>query len=107
MSEGRSLMFGEEPVKFSKDFNNFGFSLIFDRDHDYELRNEITVQIAFWTLCLRFNLSFWKPKKIRFKDNYGNSETIEFKKDFYWIKYFSFIALSAILGLCIRYYFTK
>ena len=104
MSETKGFIEDKKKLDFDFDYNNFGITLTYDRDNDYKLRNEITIQLMFWTLFLRFNFSFWKPKQVKFKDNYGNSETIVFKKDFYWVKYILFMATFLAIGLYLRYY---
>ena len=104
MSEVKGFIEDKKKLEFDADYNNFGITLTFDRDGSYKLRNEITLKIAFWTLFIRFNFSFWKPKKVTFKDTHGNSEVITFKRDLYWLKYISFMAICLAVALYVRYY---
>ena len=104
MSEIKGYIEDKKKLEFDSDYNNFGIILTYDRDNDYKLRNEITIKLMFWTLFLRFNFSFWKPKQIKFKDEHGNSEAMVFKKDFYWAKYILFMATFLAVALYLRYY---
>lgn len=99
----KALLEDKKKIEFTTDYNNFGIIATYDRDDIYKVRNEITIQIAFWTLFIRFNFSFWKPKKVVFKDPEGNREVMIFKRDFFWTGYCLFIGVSVVIALCIRY----
>lgn len=104
MSEIKGYIEDKKKLEFDSDYNNFGITLTYDRDNDYKLRNEITIKLMFWTLFIRFNFSFWKPKKVTFRDTHGNSEVITFKRDLYGVKYILFITTFLAVGLYLRYY---